>query len=174
MWPWKLDRGGVSSGVGSGRVRKSAVRVLVVVMSGAAVTVAGCVAVGILNADGMPWVMSGRAERVRPDVLPLWCQRWNVCRLTLSGDVWPRVRQQVRPYECGLHGEGCHASGPVLWITFHELPGRRAEVIPGRRAEVIPGTRHALYIVAAYMVHGLHGLFGYIFTDYMHILQTTR
>lgn len=51
-----------------GRVRKSAGRVLVVVVSGAASTVAGRVAVGSLNADGMPWGMSGR-EDVRPVVV---------------------------------------------------------------------------------------------------------
>ena len=51
-----------------GRVRKSACRVLVVVMSGASATVAGRVEVGSLNADGMPWVMSGR-EDVRPVVV---------------------------------------------------------------------------------------------------------
>ena len=45
-----------------GRVRKSAGRVLEVVMSGASATVAGRVAVGSLNADGMPWVMSGRED----------------------------------------------------------------------------------------------------------------
>ena len=51
-----------------GRVRKSAGRVLVVVVSGAAATVSGRVAVGSLNADGMPCVMSGR-EDVRPVVV---------------------------------------------------------------------------------------------------------
>lgn len=117
----RSDRGGVSS------------HVAVFVFGRSAATVAGRVAVGSWNADGMPCVMSGRAERVRPDVLQLWCQRWNVCSLPLSGDVWPRVRQQVRPYD----------------VPDMVLP----HVPPGIRAEVIHGTRHALYIGASYMVH---------------------
>ena len=136
-------------------------------------------------------------------VLQLWCQRWNVCRLTLSGDVWPRVRQQVRPYECGLHGEGCHASGPVLLVTCHEHPeeGRNGYtrktcrggggVLVVRSRGIMP-TRKTAYIIYMCCLHGctrntedmgttwcarngcIHGLFGHIFTAYMPILQTIR
>ena len=85
-------------------------------------------------------------------------------------------------------GRRAPGGGGVPWEDGHDTvtrPGiytlNEAYTVHNEEGRNVHGLRTTLYIGAAYMVlptwytrNGLHGLFGYIFTAYIQILQTTR